>query len=135
MEKDDDDYSFTIWTFLFINGPWLILNQIVNGALELSVYWIEFIGVFYNFLIAPFAWFIIIWRVAYSIMPNWIKDHGVAAMWVAFLHTPVIVYATSPVMLFLHSHDNVGPHPILFYDGTMYKGLVEYLLRYELTFS
>ena len=119
------DTNLLIWSFFFINGPWLLLNQLINGFLDLEVFWIEGVGTVYNLMVSPFAVFVVVWRVVYAILPDReYLDRGVAAMYVAFLNGPVIIYATYPTLLYMHGHrDEHAPFDVPMY----YRGLIEYL--------
>lgn len=102
-----------------------MFNQLINGFLDLEIFWIEGVGTVYNFLVSPFAVFVVVWRVVYAILPDWENlDRGVAAMWIAFLNGPVMVYVTYPTLLYMHGHrDDNAPFDV----PTYYRGLIEYL--------
>ena len=126
-EKTDEwgSINLLIWSFLLINGPWLLFNQVINGFLELEIFWIEGVGTLYNMMLSPFALFVIVWRIVYVMLPDSINfDRGVAAMYVAFVNGPVIIYATYPTLLYMHGHrDDHAPFDVPMY----YRGLIEYL--------
>lgn len=119
--KKLEGYQLLIWAFLLINGPLLILNQFINS-------WMEFIGVFFNLLIAPFAWVVIVWELTRNIVPSWIENSVVDvdqfAMYFALIVGPVVAYASYPTFLYLHSNGLEQSYDF----SNFYGGFTEFML-------
>ena len=118
--KKLEGYQLLIWAFLLINGPLLILNQFINS-------WMEFIGVFFNLLIAPFAWVVIVWELTRNIFPSWIEnnvDVDQFAMYFAPIVGPVVAYASYPTFLYLHSNGLEQSYDF----SNFYSGFTEFML-------